>query len=97
MRRDEVIQILQQHRRELGERFGVRSLALFGSIARDEAGPESDVDVLVEFPGSPTFDQYMGLKLFLEDALGRKVDVATKRSIRERVRSFVEKEAVYVA
>ncbi|MBI2939097.1 MAG: metallopeptidase family protein, partial [Chloroflexi bacterium] len=55
--------------------FGVKSLALFGSVARDEAGPESDVDVLVEFDGPPTFDQYIGLKLYLEDLLGAHVDL----------------------
>jgi predicted nucleotidyltransferase len=45
-------------------------LALFGSVARDEATAESDVDLLVEFEGGATFDRYMDLKFFLEECLG---------------------------
>ena len=56
---------------------GVRSLLLFGSAARGEAGPDSDVDLLVEFEGAPSFDRYMGLRIFLEDQLGRPVDLIT--------------------
>ena len=62
MKRDEVIGFLSSHRQELEERFGVRSLALFGFMARDEAGPESDVDVLVEFRETPGLAEYMRLK-----------------------------------
>jgi predicted nucleotidyltransferase len=47
----------------------MKSLALFGSVARDDATDTSDVDVLVDFGAPPTFDQYMGLKIFLEDLL----------------------------
>ena len=50
MRRDDVIRLLHEHKAEI-DAFGVKSLSLFGSVARDEAGPESDVDVLVEFDG----------------------------------------------
>ena len=48
--------------------FGVRDLAVFGSVARGDASDASDLDVLVDFVGSATFDGYMGLKLFLEDS-----------------------------
>jgi predicted nucleotidyltransferase len=53
MRRNEAIGFLSSHRQELAERFGVSSLALFGSVARDEAGPDSDVDILVGFRETP--------------------------------------------
>jgi len=96
MRRDEAISILQGRRDELSSRYHVTSVALFGSTARDEAGPESDVDILVDFPGPPTFDQYMGLKIELEDLLGRRVDLVTRRGLRERIRPFIEKEAIRV-
>lgn len=96
MERDEVIATLKGHRRELDE-FGIRSISLFGSLAREEAGPASDVDVLVEFDGPPTFDQYMGLKVRLEDLLGAPVDLATPRSLRDRVRDQILQEAVRVA
>jgi predicted nucleotidyltransferase len=49
MKRDQVLKILTEHRLELRDKFGVKSLALFGSVARDEASQTSDVDLLVEF------------------------------------------------
>src|SRR4051812_47141910 len=82
MRRDEVIGFLSSHRSELEESFGVCSLALFGSMARDEAGPDSDVDVLVEFRETPSLTEYMRLKFWLEDHLGRQVDLVMKRALK---------------
>ena len=78
-------------------RFHVKSLALFGSVARDEAGPESDLDLLLEFEGPATFDLYMGLKLFLEDLLGCRVDLVMSKALKPRMRPHVEREAVRVA
>jgi predicted nucleotidyltransferase len=94
MKRDEVIRRIREHLSEL-ERYDVRSIAVFGSVARDEARPDSDVDVLVEF-GRATFDGYMGLKFFLEELLGTRVDVATPASLKPRVRERVQREAVNV-
>ena len=96
MRREEVIQKLHQHYSDLVKNYGITSLALFGSVARDEATDTSDVDVLVDFGAPPTFDQYMGLKIFLEDLLQCQVDVVTRRALKERIRPYVEKEAVRV-
>jgi len=96
MKNTEIIQLLRQHRDELRKRFGVKSLAVFGSVARGEAGPKSDVDILVEFEGRATFDRYMGLKFFLEDLLGRRVDLVTRKALKPRMRPFVEREAIYV-
>jgi uncharacterized protein len=96
MKRDEIIRILRAQREELMSRFGIHSLSLFGSVVRDEAKVTSDVDVLVEFPAPPTFDQFMDLKLYLEDLLQRKVDLVTRRALKEKVRPYVEKEALRV-
>jgi len=96
MKRDEILKTLRAHRDELRKRFGVKSLAVFGSVARGEAGPDSDVDILVEFEGRATFDRYMGLKFFLEDLLGRRVDLVTRKALKPRMRPFVEREAIYV-
>lgn len=63
MQRDNVLVVLRQHRATL-RTLGVRSLALFGSVARDEATPASDVDVLVEFEPPITFDRYMDVNFF---------------------------------
>ena len=95
MHRDEILRILADHREEL-ERFGVKSLALFGSAARDEAEAGSDLDFLVEFEGRAGFDKYMDLKFFLEDLLGTKVDLVTRKALKPRLRAYVEKEAIDV-
>jgi predicted nucleotidyltransferase len=66
-------------------------------VARDEAGPDSDVDVLVEFDGPVTLDRYMGLKFHLEDALGARVDLVTTSGLKARARPVIEREAIDVA
>ena len=89
MKRDEVIGFLSSLRQEMEERFGVCSLALFGSVARDEAGPESDVDVLVEFRETPGLTDYMRLKFWLEDLLGRRVDLVMKAALKPWAKPLV--------
>jgi predicted nucleotidyltransferase len=96
MRRDEVLRVLESHTAEL-QRFGVKSLLLFGSVARDEAADGSDVDLLVGFKKSPGFSSFMKLRIFLEDLLGARVDLVTESGLRDRVRPYVEKEAIRVA
>lgn len=96
MQRDEVLEILGQHQQVLKE-FGVKSLAIFGSVARDEARPDSDVDILVEFDGLVTFDRYMDVKFYLEDRLGTRVDLVSRLMLKPLIRSTVEQEAIYVA
>lgn len=96
MDRYTIQRLLAQHRAELN-RFEVKSLAVFGSMARGEAGPASDVDILVEFNDTPGFDQYMDLKFFLEDLLKRSVDLVTSAALKPRMRPIVEREAVRVA
>jgi predicted nucleotidyltransferase len=97
MKRDEVMGFLSSHRLELEERFDVCSLALFGSVARDEDGPESDVDLLVEFRDTPSLTEYMRCKFWLEDHLGRSVDLVMKGALKSWARPQVEAEAIGVA
>jgi uncharacterized protein len=96
MNRDEVIGFLSAHRQELEERFGVSSLDLFGSIARNEAGLESDVDILVEFRETPGLTEYMRFKFWLEDNLGRPVDLVMKKALKPWARPLVEAESIRV-
>lgn len=96
MTRHDITSQLQARDKDL-RLLGVRSLALFGSHARGTATPQSDVDVLVEFEGSSTFDRYMDVKLFLEDLLGSRVDLVTRSSLKPRMRDVVEAEAIRVA
>lgn len=96
MRRNEILEILHEHKTQL-KQFGVKSLALFGSFARDEAREDSDVDMLVEFETPPTFSAYMDLKFYLEDLLGRPVDLGTPDTLKPRIRARVLQEAIRVA
>ncbi|MBE0546471.1 MAG: nucleotidyltransferase family protein [Rubrivivax sp.] len=66
----------------MANRFGVTSLALFGSAVRDSARLDSDVDVLVSFDGPATSTPYFGVQFFLEDLLGRPVDLVTDKALR---------------
>lgn len=96
MDRADVIRLLKEHKPVLGARFGVTRLALFGSTARGTAGPSSDVDVLVAFDGPATSARYFGVQFYLEDLLARNVDLVTERALRERLRPFVERDAIAV-
>ena len=80
----------------LAERFGVTRLALFGSTVRDEAQPDSDVDIVVGFDGPATSARYFGVQFCLEDALGRSVDLVTEKALRSELRPYIEREAVNV-
>lgn len=96
MQREDILTRLRQHRTEI-QGFGVKSLAIFGSVARDEATSESDVDLLVEFEGKVTFDRYMDLKFYLEDCLTVKVDLVTPKMLKPQIRQIVEREALLVS
>ncbi len=96
MQRDRALAILAQHRESLRS-LGVSSLSLFGSVARNQAGPDSDVDILVDLEPPLTFDRYMDVKLYLEDYLGTAVDLVSRRSLKPQIRDVVEKEAIHVA
>jgi len=95
--RDQVISLIRSRLQDLRRAFGVRTLAVFGSVARNEAGPTSDVDVLVEFDGPTTFDRYFGVKEALEELLGTRVDLATPSMLKPSLKLEVDREAVHVA
>ncbi len=89
-----VLKIIRGMRPELAERFSVKRIGVFGSIARGDEGPESDVDILVELE-EPTFDHYMDLKFRLEEALQRPVDLVMADTLKPRLKPVIEREAVY--
>jgi hypothetical protein len=94
--RQVVLTRLSNHRDALRV-FGVQSLALFGSVARNESTADSDLDFLVEFEGPATFDLYMDLKFFLEDLFDRPVDLVTKRSLKPQLSQAILEDAIRVA
>ena len=95
MTRDEILRAVDGNRGRLSA-LGVVELSLFGSYARGDAGPQSDVDFLVEF-SEKSFDRYMDLKEFLQELLGRRVDLVLKSAIKTRLRERILSEAVRAA
>ena len=94
MKRDEVLAIIAAHREQLQE-MGVKSLNLFGSVARDEARPDSDVDFLVEFNRPGGLFQLLQVQYHLEDILGSSVDLGTQDALREHLREPVLKDIIH--
>ena len=97
MQREEVIRKLNQRHADLYERYGVKSLALFGSVARNEATSTSDVDLLVEFDRPVGLFGLFALQDYLEGLLGCPVDLGTPDSLKPRIRAHVLQEMVHVA
>ena len=96
MNRDEVLDQLARSKPTLVARYGVDRWALFGSTVRDAARADSDIDILVSFDGPATSERYFGVQFFLEDLLGRPVDLVTDKALRPELRLFIEREAVHV-
>jgi predicted nucleotidyltransferase len=96
MDRKRALELLTRSKPELEARFGVTQLALFGSTARDTATSSSDIDVLVAFDGPATSKRYFGVQFYLEDLLGRPVDLVTEKALRPELRPHVEREQVRV-
>jgi len=96
MTRDEVLTVLRANRRRLDVEFGVASLQLFGSVARDEAHAASDVDLLVEFNRPVGYFGLFQLQDHLTELIGTSVDLGTPASLKERILHRVLAEAIHV-
>jgi len=88
--------LLKEYQTDLCQR-GVKSLAVFGSLARGEATPASDIDVLVEFDRPVGLFEFIRLKLYLEKLTGRRVDLVTQDALRPAMRDEILSEAIHVA
>jgi len=97
MKREDVLRALLVHENDLRNQFGVRSISLFGSVARDEATAASDVDLLVEFSRPTGYFGLIVLQEHLERLLGCKVDLGTPRSLKPRLRARILQECIHVA
>ncbi|PSF39320.1 nucleotidyltransferase [Aphanothece hegewaldii CCALA 016] len=95
MELEKVLLIVTEHQDTL-RRLGVKSLDLFGSVARNQATVTSDVDFMVEFSNDAGFFELIQLKYYLEDILGCKVDLGTKDSLREPLKESVMKDTICV-
>ena len=97
MNRQTILNLLNSEAPGLRKRYRVKTLAVFGSMARGDDREGSDVDILVTFEEKPTFDNFMGLKLDLEELLGRPVDLGTPETLRPELRAAVERDLVHVS
>jgi len=93
MTRDEILDALRTHNTAL-KSFGVSKVALFGSLARGEGGPDSDADILVEFETPVSIFKFLDVKDYLENLLGRPVDLVMRSALKPRLRDRILAEAV---
>jgi hypothetical protein len=95
--KEQVLTILKEHQAELS-RLGVKRCGLFGSLVRNEARDQSDIDILVEFePDRKTFDNFMQLAFFLEELFGRRVDLVTTESLSPFIGPHILREVEYAS
>jgi uncharacterized protein len=94
MNRAQIIQRLSEHKGEL-DAFGVRSLSLFGSFARGEERPGSDIDILVEFEQVGGLFEFVRLKNYLEKTLGQTVDLVTPDALKPQLREKILRESIH--
>lgn len=95
MNRRDILKTLSEYRGDIASRFGVASLSIFGSFARDEAAEGSDVDILVSFVKTPGIFGFLELKAFLEDLLNCPVDLVTENALKKQFREQVLNEALH--
>lgn len=96
MRQKEVLRILNSQLNRLTREFKVKSLSVFGSVARDEATDKSDIDLLVVFERPTGYFGVIGLQQYLETLFSHPVDVVTPGGLKASMKPFVEKEAIHV-
>lgn len=96
MKRDEVLALLGGYRAELKE-YGVKSIAIFGSVARNEATEGSDIDILVEFGQPVGLFEFVRIQARLEKILNRPVDLVTPEALKKQLKEQILKEAIYAA
>jgi len=86
--KEKVIPILQYH--------GIKKAGLFGSAVRDELNENSDIDILVEIKQDISLLDFIGIKLELEDAIGKKVDLVEYNCIKEQLKDYIVREQVKI-
>lgn len=94
--RDELLAILRAELPRLRRQWPIRSLALFGSVARGDATAASDLDVLVEFDGRVTLSAFLALEQELSELSGRPVDLVSRPALKPLIGARVLREAVPV-
>lgn len=92
----EILRVLKNELPHIGEKYGVKSIGLFGSYSRGDQTSESDVDLLVEFGKPIGLFKFIALEDYLGQRLGAKVELVTEDALKSIIRPYVTKEVVYV-
>ena len=93
---EEIENLLSQNKAELGRRFNVGEMAVFGSYARNEQNKESDIDILVDFKEPIGLLRFIELENYLSDLLGVKVEVVTRKALKPRIGKYILQELVKI-
>ncbi len=96
MTREEVLLFLRKKKSFLAQRFGVLSIALFGSYARGDAKEQSDIDLAVELKSDNKFMNFFALKYYLEEQLNKEIDLGIESTIKPAVKESIQKDMIYV-
>ncbi len=88
--------ILDENKKYLNRKYGVKEIGIFGSYIRGEQGKNSDIDILVEFSKPIGFFKFLELEEYLEKLLGLKVDLVSKKALKPRIGEYIMKEVVFV-
>lgn len=95
--KDDIITFLQAHKEEMAQRFGVTSVGLFGSYAREEAREESDIDIAIELaPEKKSLGNFLGIRRYLEQQFGRTVDLGIESTLKPLAREMIAREIIHV-
>ncbi|MEC9491647.1 nucleotidyltransferase family protein [Flexistipes sp.] len=94
--KEQILQYLREHKKELYEKYGVRKIGLFGSYARNENKKSSDIDIVVELESDNKFRSFFELKYYLEESLDMEVDLGIESAVKKEVRNQINRDIIYV-
>jgi predicted nucleotidyltransferase len=92
----DIKRVLKSHKEELGSKYGVKEIGIFGSYVKEEQKEMSDVDILVEFEKPLGLFEFVGLKNYLTDLLGVNVDLVMRKALKPNIGKRILSEVVYV-
>lgn len=93
---EKIEEILRVHKKELAQRYKIKEIGIFGSYVRGEQKKRSDIDILVEFEKVPDLLKFIEMERYLTRLLKKKVDLVSKKAIRQELKDIILSEVVYI-